>query len=100
MSQAKPLTDDQIAKAMTDLPGWTYDNNKLTKTFVFNSFKEALSFVVRIGMHAEEQQHHPEIHNIYNKVTLSLSTHDAGDKVTARDHQLGKTIESFQWTGQ
>ena len=98
MSKPVALTEEQIARAMTDLPGWTYDNHKLTKTFVFGGFKEALSFIVRLGLHAEEMQHHPEICNVYNTVTLSLSTHDAGDRVTAKDHELGKIIESFQWT--
>lgn len=95
---SQPLTEEQIAKAMSDLPGWAYEDDKLQKTFVFNSFKEALSFIVRLGLHAEEQNHHPEITNIYDKVTLSLATHDAGDKVTAKDHELAKTIEKFNWT--
>lgn len=98
MSDTTPLTEEQIAKAMPDLPGWSYDNDSLQKTFVFNSFKEALSFIVRLGLHAEEQQHHPNIQNVYNKVIITLSTHDAGDKVTAKDHQLAKTIEKFNWT--
>lgn len=92
-----PLTDEQIARIMSDLPGWTYDDNKLHKTFVFNSFKESLSFIVRLGLHAEEQQHHPEIFNVYNKVQISLSTHDADDQVTEKDHKLAKTIEDFSW---
>lgn len=98
MSSTQPYTEDQIAKAMTDLPGWAYDDNKLQKTFVFKTFKEALSFIVRLGLHAEEQQHHPEINNVYNKVAISLATHDAGDQVTAKDHELAKTIERFNWT--
>jgi 4a-hydroxytetrahydrobiopterin dehydratase len=94
---ADPLTDAQIHEALSGLPGWKHENDHLTKTFELGGFKEALSFIVRLGLHAEELNHHPEIFNVYNTVRISLNTHDAGGKVTSRDVKLASTIESFSW---
>lgn len=92
------MTDAQIQEALSGLDGWTHEDDRLKKTFEFGGFKEALSFIVRVGLHAEEQNHHPEIFNVYNTVKLSLNTHDAGGKVTGRDVKLASTIESFNWS--
>ena len=58
-------------------------------------FSEALSFLVKVGIEAEKLNHHPEIHNIYNKVTLKLCTHDAGNRVTEKDIVLARAIEKL-----
>lgn len=92
-----PLPDAAIKEALAELPGWEHKRGKLTKSFTFASFKEALSFLVRIGLEAESQDHHPDIHNVYNRVTLTLSTHDADDKVTEKDVRLARTIEWVNW---
>lgn len=94
---ATPLADNDIQRALRDLPGWSFADDKLTKTFKFAGFKEALSFIVRVGLHAEEQGHHPELFNVYSTVRLSLNTHDAGGKVTEKDVKLARTIEEFNW---
>lgn len=94
------LNDEQIRKEMGDLPGWSLDRDKLIKSFKFHDFKEALSFIVRIGLHAEEQQHHPELFNVYNTVRIALCTHDAGDRVTDKDVKLAAAIEAVNWTGR
>ena len=54
---------------------------------------------MRVGLHAEEQGHHPEIRNVYNRVDLKLTTHDAGGRVTNRDIELARTIQGFSWVG-
>lgn len=92
---AEPLSDDQIAKELTSLSGWTHENDKLTKEFSFDNFRDAMAFINRIAFEAEEQVHHPEIFNVYNTVNISLSTHDAGGKVTEKDVTLANTIESL-----
>jgi 4a-hydroxytetrahydrobiopterin dehydratase len=92
---AEPLSDDQIAKELSELSGWNHENNKLTKEFSFDNFRDAMAFINRIAFEAEEQVHHPEIFNVYNTVNISLSTHDAGGKVTEKDIKLAKTIESL-----
>ncbi len=94
---ADALNQSQIDTALKDLPGWRFDEDKLSKAFEFGSFKEALSFIVRVGLEAENLDHHPELFNVYDKVKLSLSTHDAGGKVTQKDVDLARAIEDFSW---
>ncbi len=92
---ADPLSKDKIMEELNDLSGWAHENDKLTKEFGFDNFRDAVSFINRIAFEAEEQVHHPEIFNVYNTVNISLSTHDAGGKVTEKDIKLAKTIESL-----
>jgi 4a-hydroxytetrahydrobiopterin dehydratase len=76
------------------LKGWEFGNDKIKKEFSFKDFSEALAFIVRIGLEAEKQGHHPGIANVYNTVNIELSTHDAADKVTQKDVDLATAIES------
>jgi len=80
---------------------WTEKDNKLTGTFEFNDFVEAFAFMTQVALVAEKQEHHPNWTNVYNKVDISLSTHDAGDTVTDKDRELAKKIEKIylKWTG-
>ena len=75
---------------------WIEKNNKLEKDFTFNNFKDALEFINKVGDISERLNHHPEIYNIYNKVTLKLSTHDMGDIVTDKDYQLSSEIDKIK----
>jgi 4a-hydroxytetrahydrobiopterin dehydratase len=88
-----PLTPPEIAAALVDLPGWTPEHNALAKTFKFAGFRDALAFMVRVGFEAEEMNHHPDWTNVYNRVNLRLTTHDAGGRVTAKDVELARRIE-------
>ena len=92
---AEPLSTDVIAKELEQLTGWEHKNDKISKEFSFDNFRDAMSFITRLSFEAEEQVHHPEIFNVYNTVQISLSTHDAGGKVTEKDIKLAKTIESL-----
>lgn len=92
---SEPLTEDAIELALAALPGWKHEDDKLKKRFALGDFREAMSFLVRISYEAEQRNHHPEIHNVYNKVELALTTHDAGGKVTAMDVELAAAIEAF-----
>jgi 4a-hydroxytetrahydrobiopterin dehydratase len=89
----KPLTPEQIDKELQALESWTFEDDKIHKEFTFTDFKEAFSFMVKVAFEAENQVHHPEWFNVYNKVSVSLSTHDAGGKVTEKDIKLAKAIE-------
>jgi len=97
MPSREPLSDDAIADALDDLPGWSHEDDKLTKTYEFSDFREAISFIVRLSFYAEEMRHHPELENVYNTVDVALTTHDAGGKVTEMDVELASTIEDFVW---
>jgi 4a-hydroxytetrahydrobiopterin dehydratase len=92
---AEPLSNEDISKELEDLSDWSHENDKLIKEFNFDNFRDAMAFINRIAFEAEEQVHHPEIFNVYNTVRISLSTHDAGGKVTGKDIKLAKTIESL-----
>jgi 4a-hydroxytetrahydrobiopterin dehydratase len=74
---------------------WKEENNKLTQTFVFANFIEAWAFMSRVALVAEKQNHHPEWTNIYNRVIINLSTHDAGDVVTEKDRKLALAIDQL-----
>ncbi len=91
----EPLSEQEIHSALTSLSGWGFDDDKLWKEFQFGDFKEALAFIVRVGVEAELQTHHPRIFNVYNTVTIGLQTHDAGNKVTQNDIDLAKAIEAI-----
>ncbi|MFU8860900.1 MAG: 4a-hydroxytetrahydrobiopterin dehydratase [Cyclonatronaceae bacterium] len=92
---SNPLSESQLKESLKELNGWRMEGDKLKKDFKFSGFREALSFMVRVGFEAEEQVHHPEMFNIYNNVTIGLATHDAGDKVTAKDVKLAKAIDTL-----
>ncbi len=74
---------------------WEEKNNTLYKKFDFKNFSEAFSFMTRVAIEAEKADHHPLWTNVYNKVEIWLSTHDAGDIVTAKDHALAKKIDGL-----
>lgn len=74
---------------------WETQDDKLQKTFIFRDFTEAMTFLLKVSYIAEKQNHHPEIYNVYNKVTLALCTHDAGNSITDKDHQLAKAIDQL-----
>ncbi len=71
---------------------WIEKANQLTADFKFKDFVEAFTFMTAVAFHAEKQNTHPEWSNVYNKVTIHLSTHDAGNIVTEKDRQLAATI--------
>ncbi len=74
---------------------WKLENNKLKKTFTFKDFSEAFAFMTRVALAAEKMNHHPTWTNTWNTVNIELSTHDAGDIVTDRDHKLAKAIDAL-----
>lgn len=74
---------------------WHEEDDQLIKNFQFKDFVEAFEFLKKVATIAEEQGHHPEIFNEYNKVTLKLSTHDAGDVVTDKDRRLADAIDQL-----
>ena len=74
---------------------WTELDNKLKREFKFNDFNEAISFINRIAVVSEKYNHHPEIYNVYNKVIISLCTHDQGSVITDKDYDLAKKIDDI-----
>jgi len=95
MPSRDPLSDAEIDDALDDLDGWSHADDKLQKTYECSDFREAISFIVRLSFYAEEMNHHPELENVYNTVSIALTTHDAGGNVTEMDVELASTIEDL-----
>ncbi len=74
---------------------WKEENNKLSREFVCKDFIQAFAFMTQVATVINEMDHHPEWSNVYNKVNISLFTHDAGDSVTDKDRQLAKRIDEI-----
>ncbi|GGX26073.1 4a-hydroxytetrahydrobiopterin dehydratase [Aquimarina muelleri] len=88
------LSESEITERLKNVDGWEYHENAIHTTFEFNDFKDAFSVMTRIAFEAEAQQHHPDWSNVYNKLQISLSTHDAGG-ITEKDFTLAKTIDAI-----
>ena len=86
------LDDSAIQTALRELPGWRRDGDRIVKTFGFDGFQSAMTFVTRVATVAEAADHHPDIDIRGSKVTLALSTHSAGG-LTERDTNLARRIE-------
>lgn len=90
------LTDTQRDEALGALPGWTIarDGKAIACTFRFTDFSEAFAFMTRVALLAESHDHHPEWSNVYNRVEIELTTHDAGG-LSQRDMTLAQAIDAL-----
>ena len=79
---------------MSEKNNWKEENNKLSREFEFKDFVEAWGFMSRVAIVAEKMNHHPNWSNVYNKVSVELTTHDAGNKVTEKDRKLATAASS------
>jgi 4a-hydroxytetrahydrobiopterin dehydratase len=88
------LSSEQISSELKNLPGWSIKDEKLHRDFEFEDFNQAFGFMTRAAMHIEKKNHHPEWFNVYNKLAIDLTTHDAGG-ITENDIQLAKILNSL-----
>lgn len=89
------LNESQLHESLENLPGWTIENGKLSKTFKFKSFAAALGWMVTVGIQADKMDHHPEWSNVYNRVTVNLVTHDLGNVISNWDVELAQKMEAL-----
>jgi len=89
------LSQSDIEEEIKNLPGWSIVNEKLHKEFEFASFNQAFGFMTRAAMEIEKMNHHPEWFNVYNRITVELTTHDAGG-ITKNDVNLAKILDSLK----
>lgn len=89
------LSSESIDLELKNLKGWRVVNNKLHKEFEFGDFNQAFGFMTRAAMHIEKMNHHPEWFNVYNKIIVDLTTHDAGG-ITQNDITLAKILNSLE----
>ena len=90
------LTESERGEALTQLDGWAFDaaRNGIAKRFAFADFPAAFAFMTRVAMEAEKADHHPDWSNVWNRVDVLLSTHDAGG-VTAKDIALAQKMDAI-----
>jgi 4a-hydroxytetrahydrobiopterin dehydratase len=93
--ERRVLTTEEIEDALTELPGWTVEENKLFKAYKFDSFAEALGWMVSVGINADKLDHHPEWSNVYNRVKVHLVTHDLDNAISTFDVALAKQMEKL-----
>ena len=88
------LSETEIREELKKLEGWAIKDNKLHKEFQFDSFNQAFGFMTRAAMEIEKMNHHPEWFNVYNRITVDLTTHDAGG-ITNNDINLARILNSL-----
>lgn len=93
MTRAR-LSDDEIAAALRELPGWERRGDAISRTFAFPAFMDGIAFVNRVAEAAERADHHPDVDIRYTRVTCALSTHDAGG-ITRNDVRLAREIDGL-----
>ena len=95
MANTMPLTQTEIEQKMSTVPQWQQEGQTITRTFEFKNFVEAIDFVNKLVEPAETAAHHPDLAISYNKVTVSLTSHDAGG-LTPKDFELARTISELK----
>ena len=88
------LTKEEVQSALTKLPDWTVAKEKLHREYKFADFVHAFGFMATAAIAIEKMNHHPEWFNVYNKVTVDLTTHDAGG-ISAKDVKLAKLLDGL-----
>ena len=88
------LSDSELASALAELPGWSVVNGKLHREYKFADFVHAFGFMATSAIAIEAMNHHPEWFNVWNRVTVDLTTHDEGG-ITSRDVTLARKLESI-----
>ena len=91
------LSPEEISRALDELPGWSLADGKLHREFRFRDFVRAFSFMSAVALVAEKRDHHPEWFNVYGRVVVDLTTHDAGG-ITQSDVDLAKTMNELALT--
>jgi 4a-hydroxytetrahydrobiopterin dehydratase len=94
------MSPDDVTAAMADVPGWTLNGDGIDRRYVFADFAQAFGFMARVALLAEKADHHPEWSNVWNRVDIRLTTHDAVDAaggarggLSARDFALARAID-------
>ena len=93
------LEQIDIQAALNELTGWEVRDGKLHKTFKFDSFAEAIGWMVSVSIFADKIDHHPEWFNVYSRVRVDLSTHDLGNAISNLDLELARKMNALAGQG-
>ena len=94
MAERQKLSEAEVVNRLPDVRGWEFMDGKLSRTFLFDSFVNAFGFMASVALTAEAMNHHPEWSNVYNRVTISLTTHDVGG-ISDLDFTLAQRIDKI-----
>ena len=94
MARPSRLADAEVSQRLAALPGWAVKDGKLHRSLTFADFAQAFAFMTDVAREAEALNHHPEWFNVYNRVEIDLTTHDAGG-ITALDFELARRAEDL-----
>jgi 4a-hydroxytetrahydrobiopterin dehydratase len=94
MAKLSKLTEAEIQSRLSEVPGWTIVDGKLHREFRFKDFVSAFAFMTGVALVSESKNHHPEWRNVYNRVVMDLTTHDA-QGLTARDFELAAAANAL-----
>jgi 4a-hydroxytetrahydrobiopterin dehydratase len=94
MARPSKLSETELSADLADLPGWAVEAGKLHREYSFPSFVEAFGFMASVALVAEQLNHHPEWFNVYNRVVVDLTTHDAGG-LTSLDVTLARRMNEL-----
>lgn len=92
MSAPAPLTEEQIAGGLAEVPGWQRDGHAITRTFK-HSYHECVHLAMYVAAKAREVGHHPDIHITWQRIRFIITTHDAGNRLTSKDFALARHID-------
>jgi 4a-hydroxytetrahydrobiopterin dehydratase len=92
--ERRKLETQEIEAGLANLPGWSFEDGQITKTYVFDSYKAGLVFAVAVGHFADAMDHHPDLFVGYQKVKIGLNTHDVGG-ISALDFALATKVETL-----
>jgi 4a-hydroxytetrahydrobiopterin dehydratase len=91
----QPLTEGEIELALSELPGWKHTRDRLECSWTFDGHLQALAAATGVGLLSERRNHHADLTIGYNKLTVSVTTHSAGNKVSAKDTDLAYAVSSL-----
>lgn len=97
--ERRKLSEKEVQAALPELPGWEVKDGKLHKDYKFASFARAIGWMVSVAVHADKMDHHPEWRNVYNRVTVDLTTHDMDNAISTFDVELARKMESLAGKG-
>ncbi|MDO8444419.1 MAG: 4a-hydroxytetrahydrobiopterin dehydratase [bacterium] len=96
MSDLSALTTEEIKEKLKELPeGWEYKNNRISKTFIFDTIMDGIKLLDKLIPYCDSIDHHPDVHIYFKKFIFELTRFDIGEKVTARDFVVAKKIEEL-----
>jgi 4a-hydroxytetrahydrobiopterin dehydratase len=88
------LSESEINEALSSVTGWALEGQCIEKSWEFRDFVEAMGFINQVALLSEKHNHHPELYNVYNRVRLIFSTHDA-DGLTTNDFEMARAIDAL-----